>query len=95
MESVSGESDAANNCSEAVTDTVEQNGDGDDGDCDDGGDEVGQAVGDGTEAEEQAEENVPTRLTRNSRLTTGPLRGRPTVRRLPFSPNATATGRFM
>ena len=28
---------------------------------------IGQAVGDGTEAEEQAEENVPTNLTRNSR----------------------------
>ena len=27
---------------------------------------IGQAVGDGTEAEEQAEENVPTRLTRHS-----------------------------
>ena len=27
---------------------------------------IGQAVGDGTEAEEQAEENVPTNLTRNS-----------------------------
>ena len=66
VESVSGESDTDNNCSSAVTVTVEQNGDGDDGDGDDGGDEVGQAVGGGTEAEEQAEENVPTRLTRNS-----------------------------
>ena len=29
---------------------------------------IGQAVGDGTEAEEQAEENVPTRLTRNDAI---------------------------
>ena len=33
---------------------------------------IGQAVGDGTEAEEQAEENVPTRLTRNDASDSSP-----------------------
>ena len=32
-----------------------------------------------------ADGSQPTRLTRNERLTTGPLRGRPTARRLPLT----------
>ena len=45
VESVAGESNTDNNCSSAVTVTVEQNGDGDEGDGDDEGDEDDEGGG--------------------------------------------------
>ena len=65
--SVRGESNTENNCSIAVRVTVADSGTGDDsgGGDSDGGDEGGGDSSDNTY--EQAEENVPTNLTRNSR----------------------------